>query len=65
MEADWEYHDCVCVRVGVVMEIRLSKNLAHQMDKHWIGFIIFFSSFFIAIRQLLNPTNDLQLRVFF
>ena len=33
---------CVCLRVcvwgggvgAVVMEIRLSKNLAHQMDKH-------------------------------
>ena len=33
------------------------------MDKHWIGFIIIF--FIIAIRQLLNPTNDSQLRVFF
>ena len=39
---------CLCARVcvwGVVMEIRLSKNLAHQMDKQLIGFILFFSIF--------------------
>ena len=35
IEADLKYTVCVCMCVGaVVMEIRLSKNLAHQMDKH-------------------------------
>ena len=47
--------------MGVVQEIRLFKNMAHQMDKHLKLALLFF----IAIRQLLNLTNDLKLRVFF
>ena len=56
MEADWEYTMCVCVCVwwGVVMEIRLSINLAHQWINIELALSFFLVFFFIAIRQQMT-----------